>query len=275
MCFTPLASLITAIIEFLVAGYLFYKLKKKFYPLAFFVLFLGIYQFTEFMLCGSQNPFLWARLGFIAYSFLPLLVHHFFITTSKLKFRNVFYLIPISFSILSLTYPNFILSTSCNYLHVSVQSFVFNESLFLMFFYLLYYAIFPISGFYFFLKTRKKSSFSFKFRLATSFVSLSLLGGLIYYVFSSINGRNPLTTWTNISVLLIASALLLVLLFSLSIRNSVSFCKLNSFVLATTGIVSIVLYYLVPNLTFNYSSIYCQFALLYALSALLLSESIN
>lgn len=272
MCFTPLASIITAISEVIIALYLFYKIKnKKLYPLVIFVLFLGFYQFTEFMLCKTSTSVFWARIGFATYTFMPILLYHFFINASNNKVNKYFYIFPIFFSSLALLYPNFIESVSCNFLHVTVKSLIYNQNLVLMFFYLSYYLSLPIYGVYRFSKKIKKIDTNINLKLGVFAAPFTILIALLYYFWSNFKEYNQLSTWLNTTLITFISVLILILVSSLLLKKSKKlFYQTNSLVLATTGFTIILLYYLVPNITLNYSSIFCQFSLLYAIAAVLL-----
>lgn len=272
MCFTPAASLLTASIEFLIAGYLWYRIKdKRLYPIAIFVFLLGVYQLTEFMLCTTSNQIFWARIGFAAYTFMPILLYHFFISASGKRIKYYLYTIPVLFSVLALFHPQFIAYTSCNSLHVTVESMVFNQNLLLMILYLLYYLICPVYGVYVFSKSLKPPYSNLKTKLGVVAAPFALLTALLYYVWSTIVEQNQVQTWLHTATLILISTLLLILLASFLYRKSSKlFFLTNSLILVTTIISITTLYYVIPNLTLNYASIFCQFALLYGLAALLL-----
>jgi len=73
MCFVPKVSLATALIEFFVAGWIYFNFPKRvltsFFAIVIFL--LGFYQFTEFMLCTTGNARLWGKIGFITHSLIP------------------------------------------------------------------------------------------------------------------------------------------------------------------------------------------------------------
>src|SRR3990167_6514039 len=75
MCFTPAISLLIALFEWGVGGFLLFSKRKTQFPVTIpiFMFFLGLYQFTEFMLCITGSSQVWGRLGFIAYTYLPAL----------------------------------------------------------------------------------------------------------------------------------------------------------------------------------------------------------
>lgn len=277
MCFTPIVSISTAAIEFWISLYLFYRiLDKKLYPIAIFIFLLWLYQFTEFMLCTSNNTFIWARIGFATYTFMPMLLYNFFVNASGNKIKPIHYIIPVFFSWLALFYPNFINYTSCNTLHVTVESMIFNKNLGLMSLYLLYYLSYPIYSVYIFSKKIKVADMNLKSKLWIAVAPFALLAGLIYYFWSVIFNYNQLQTLINTSALIITSILILLLFSSLLIKKSKKlFYISNSIILWTTGITIIILYYLIPNLAINYSSIFCQFALFYSIAAILLINSLK
>lgn len=277
MCFTPIVSIITAIVEFIIALYLFYKIKdKRLYPLAIFVFLLGFYQFTEFMLCISMNYLIWAKVGFAVYTFMPILLYHFFINASGKKIKKYFYGIPIFFSLLALFYPKFISYASCNLLHVSVDSLVFNDNLILMTIYLLYYLIFPVYGLYIFSRKIKSVHNKKSVKFAVIVAPLALLLGLIYYFYSSFYEQNQTHTWLYTSVVIIVSIFILIFISLFLFKKSKKlFYYTNFLVLATTGVTIVLLYYLIPNITLNYSSIFCQFALLYAIASVLIINALE
>src|SRR3989339_701403 len=101
MCFTPIISLSTAIIEFLVGTFILIRYRNTLVSVfsAIFVYVLGLYQFTEFMLCTTNNPHLWAAIGFATYTFLPAIV----------------------FALIAILRSDFILGTTCATLYVIVR----------------------------------------------------------------------------------------------------------------------------------------------------------
>lgn len=96
MCFTPGISLTTAIIEFTIATLILIKYKDYVVPAfwAIFIYLLGFYQFTEFMLCTSNNYFLWTILGFSTTNFLPTVAMHFTLRITKIDFKKYLIYIP-------------------------------------------------------------------------------------------------------------------------------------------------------------------------------------
>ena len=147
MCFTPTISLTTAIIEFAIATIIliFYRksLINKFFITLVYV--LGLYQFTEFMLCASNNPILWTKLGFITYTFLPAIAIYYCLKytlkTNKQKYFSLIYLIPIIYSIITIFSKQFITERECSQFFVIGYTALYAISPLLSIIYNFYYAI--------------------------------------------------------------------------------------------------------------------------------------
>lgn len=93
------------------------------------------------MLCSSGNPFLWAKIGFITYTFLPAIGLHFILKLAKnKKYNKLIYLVPIFFAIIAIITPNFIIKASCSKVFVTVQNVLASQNYAnLLPFYLIYY----------------------------------------------------------------------------------------------------------------------------------------
>lgn len=129
MCFTPIVSLSIAIIEFVLATVLLLFFRKtslrNFFAVLIYV--LGFYQFTEFMLCTTNYADLWAKMGFIAYTFLPAIGLHAMLKIFKRKFKLFWiYIIPVLASLTAVISPNFILDAKCATFFIEV-SFIFGK----------------------------------------------------------------------------------------------------------------------------------------------------
>ncbi|MFC1710925.1 histidine kinase N-terminal 7TM domain-containing protein [Nanoarchaeota archaeon] len=208
MCFTPAISLTTAIIEFVVATFILIKYKKYVVPVFFAVLIyvLGIYQFTEFMLCTSSNAFLWAKLGFITYTFLPAIALHFVLRLAKNRKHNwLVYIPPLFFSIWAAIKTDFIAHVSCSQLFVTSQKAILFPG------YSLYY-----SGFI----------------LATIIIAFILV-------------RKEKDKTTKQLAMLLGSATIIIVALP------------------------ILLISILPSLKIQFASVYCEFALLYTIIALI------
>jgi len=125
MCFTPIVSLSTAIFEFAVATFIFFYYRKSKISKAIIILIycLGLYQFSEYMLCMSSDPVLWAKIGFIAYTFLPALgLKTFLKYTGKKQNNLLIFIVPILYSAFAIITEKFILESSCEKYFVTVKN---------------------------------------------------------------------------------------------------------------------------------------------------------
>jgi|SRR3989344_135873 len=134
MCFTPVISISTAIIEFILAIILILyfprsKLRNFF---AFFIVMLGTYQFSEYLVCTGSNPEFWATVGIINYSFLPAAGFHAVLRTFHKKFSLFFiYIILVIASIALVVIPNFVIKAECSTYFINVSTLTnTSESLF-------------------------------------------------------------------------------------------------------------------------------------------------
>ena len=157
MCFTPIVSLSTAIFEFVVATAILVFCRKslinRFFPLLIYI--LGFYQFTEFMLCTSNYPFFWAKMGFVTYSFLPAVGLHFIMKLTNRKCNYItIYMVPVIFSLMAFLKPGFIIESTCTTFFVIVIKDLFNPLF--SYIYGLYYFGFIMLLCYFLLKSFNK-----------------------------------------------------------------------------------------------------------------------
>ena len=136
MCFTPKISLSTAMIEFVVSVYIYLKYSKSVFAkfVALFIFILGFYQFTEFMLCTSDNVQLWGKLGFITYTILPALGVHFVLIYGEKQFikkilsKIILYSPMIIFILIAIFDNNFVISGSCSRFFVSIKNYFHNSA---------------------------------------------------------------------------------------------------------------------------------------------------
>lgn len=182
MCFTPIASLITAIFEFVVSIFLILCFRNsqvsKYF--AIFVFMLGFYQLTEYLLCTTLDPFLWAKIGFITYTFLPALAFHFVFVLMNKKFSFwILYILPIFFSIIALLNTHFIITSQCTNMFVLVKSTFFNFSNILLpiLYYIYYFGIIIVICYslirYYFTKNKKVQ------KIITLLVLFSIISSLL------------------------------------------------------------------------------------------------
>ena len=143
MCFTPWVSLATAIIEFIVATFILIRYRNYVVPVfsAVLVYVLGLYQFSEFMLCFTASPIFWATIGFIVYTFLPAIGLHMTFRFIGARFAKwTLYVLPVGFSLAALLNNNFVWEATCFKVYVIVKSVLFsNGNNVFTIIYLLYY----------------------------------------------------------------------------------------------------------------------------------------
>lgn len=189
MCFSPHVSITAAIIEFAIAGYIWLhekssRLTKFAIP---FIVLLGFYQFTEFMLCVDQNVQLWGTLGFVAYTFLPPLGLNFVLNYTEISFKRIILYIPaLIFSAIALFSKSFIIEGSCSMVFATVKNLFFNpENLALMLLYLGYYLLYIIICGVLLLRSSIKEKNKYKrlfFLIMALTLALTLLPALILIV---------------------------------------------------------------------------------------------
>jgi len=276
MCFTPIVSLTTAIIEFIVVIYLFKKIKDpRLRPLPYFIFFLGVYQLTEFLLCTTGNS-IWAKIGFIAYTLLPVLLMHLFYNLSRNKLNKLFYSIPLAYSVIALIHPEFIISTTCESFFISTKNLFFWNNRPLTWVYLLYYGLFPIMGVFKLINQRRKIKNKSGWKLRTAFLlgpgALILAQAILIFLMTKESNYSQNWIITSIGLLLI-SIIILILGF-LHIKTKL-FNRILFTILCSSVIITYVLYQIFPGFGLRFASIYCHFALLYTLAAILLVESIQ
>src|SRR3989344_2013819 len=151
MCFTPIVSITIAIVEFILVAtlLLFFPRTKLRNFFAIFIVVLGFYQFSEYMLCSSGNGFLWAIIGIITYSFLPALGLHAVLRIFNKKLGLLWvYIVPVAVSAAAIFIPGFVIRAECEEFFIYVSTIMtLRDSLvhtipYLI--YLLYYAGFII-----------------------------------------------------------------------------------------------------------------------------------
>ena len=126
MCFSPVISLSTAIVEFVVATLILIFFRKSLVN-KFFIIFiylLGFYQFSEFMLCTFNNPILWIKLGYVTYTFLPTIGLHFVIRLTNIKYKgsySLLYILPTIFVLIAIFTKNFVIGSECSAVFVMVK----------------------------------------------------------------------------------------------------------------------------------------------------------
>lgn len=126
MCYTPVVSLTTAIIEWVLAFTLLFAYRKSaLRPYAFFILaLLGAYQFGEYRLCVTGQAEFWGTFAFLSYTFLPALGLHAVLSyLRKHVSLMLVYAPPIVFSLVALSLRPFIAQGTCEPLFVTILTF--------------------------------------------------------------------------------------------------------------------------------------------------------
>lgn len=126
MCYTPVVSLTTALIEWLLAALLLLLYRRS--RIADFgaavMILLGLYQFSEFMLCTTGNAELWGTIAFLSYTFLPALgVHTASIFVRKHFAPALIYAPPVVFSLIALTKTPFVTYGTCDTFFVTMLTY--------------------------------------------------------------------------------------------------------------------------------------------------------
>lgn len=90
-CFSPPVMLATLLIEFGFAVYVLwrYKMTVLTHLVAAMLFFLGLFQLTEYLICGGLglDHVQWARLGYVSITVLPAVGTHIFMTLGKARMR--------------------------------------------------------------------------------------------------------------------------------------------------------------------------------------------
>ncbi|PIR54083.1 hypothetical protein COU75_02820 [Candidatus Peregrinibacteria bacterium CG10_big_fil_rev_8_21_14_0_10_42_8] len=280
MCFTPLVSIATAATEFSVAGYLWKTLSsRRLLPFVVFILLLGTYQFTEFMLCTTDYAGLWGKVGIATYSLLPAVMYHQMYNLMNKPYRKEVYIIASFFIGLIVLTPSSAINSTCNVLHVSTQSIIF-KNIFLEIGYWAYYIIFPTIAFISFtkmiIKTQRSNTLRYGYKIAIMLIPMAILLSEIYFIFSLLYKVDWEMSWVISSALVVITMLIIGAVASVpSLQSTPSFVWAMQFVIISSLITGILLYMVFPEFRYNYPSIYCQFALLYTLSILLLLKNID
>jgi hypothetical protein len=125
-CFTPVVSLATFAIEIILAIFVLIKYKhNKFNLLSIAMLiFLGIFQFSEYMICKTSNTQLWANIGLTSIILLPAIgLHLISIITVKSKWTKLGYLIAgVAISLLNIQPINNLIQCTGKYIILEYQN---------------------------------------------------------------------------------------------------------------------------------------------------------
>ncbi len=154
MCYNPVISFSTFLIEFLLGIFLLYLSKSRLNEIGAIILFsLGFYQLGEFFICKDILMDLWARIGYSFATLLPALgLHLTFILTRK-KFNFYYYLVP-GFFIFFILFTNQVISGSV--CHKFFVEFLYGSNLF-YYLHSVYYALFLFVAVFLIIKNKIKN----------------------------------------------------------------------------------------------------------------------
>lgn len=126
MCYTPPVSLFTAVVEFGLAIWIRVRYRRA--TLAPFgsalMIFLGLYQLSEFLLCTTPFERVWVMMGFVSYSYLPAVALHAVVFYLRVKIPVwILYIVPVIATIAAVI-PGVMVGTgTCHEVFVTAQNF--------------------------------------------------------------------------------------------------------------------------------------------------------
>lgn len=115
MDITSKISLATAIIEFIVVAWAYFKFERT--PLSNLVvtllILLGLTQFCEYQLCNSAN-LIWGRIGFVIYIIIPSLILSYALKVVLKKNTLLIYIPYLAFALTAIFQKLFVISSECS-----------------------------------------------------------------------------------------------------------------------------------------------------------------
>lgn len=126
-CFSPPIMIITFIIEIVFAIYTFIKSRKakSDVGIAMVLVFLAIFQLSEYQICDGSDLLFWARLGLFAITFLPVLGFYLISRLNKNShLLKISFFIAIAIAAFFALVPDSINSVTCggNYITFDMNS---------------------------------------------------------------------------------------------------------------------------------------------------------
>lgn len=126
-CFSPPVMIATFIIEMILAIYTFIKSMKhkSDVGLVIVLIFLAIFQLSEYQICEGSSLLLWARIGLFAITFLPVLGYYLITKINKGSyFAKISFLIAIAFTTYFILIPESITEVTCsgNYVIIDLNT---------------------------------------------------------------------------------------------------------------------------------------------------------
>ncbi len=185
-CFSPPVMFATMLIEGALALYILGKYRRGiFAKLAGLALvLLGLFQFSEYQICGNADTIFWSRFGLIVITILPILgLQLVACISNKRRFLSIGYAVTVLFALTFLFLPQSVAGPFCggNYI-------VFNGPTLLYQFYGLYYFIFLLFAILESLKKMQESKNTILRRLlrwcVIGYLSFMLPMGFVYAIYA-------------------------------------------------------------------------------------------
>lgn len=176
-CFSPLVMIITFFIEITLAIYSFIKSRESKSDMAIVItlVFLAVFQLSEYQICDGRSMLLWSRIGLFAITFLPVLGIYLVSRLNKNTFMlKIGTLIAIAFALVFTLSPNAVNNASCtgNYIILDINSKVIG-------FYGYYYFGFLLLGIWLSLKGIKNQENQDKVRKALKWFIIGYLSFIL------------------------------------------------------------------------------------------------
>ena len=181
-CFSPPVMLATMVIEGALALYILLRYRKGLFAkmAALLLVLLGIFQLSEYQVCGTHDPQFWSHFGFIAITLLPITGLQLVSLVSKK--RHLFfigYAIAIVISLVFFFVPQSVTGAYCggNYI-------IFSGSAAIYEFFAAYYFVFLIFGIWEALEVMRETGKKMVHRILQWFIvgylSFMLPMGIVY-----------------------------------------------------------------------------------------------
>ncbi len=126
-CFSPPIMIATFVIEMGLAIYVFIKSRKagSDVGIVLALVFLAIFQLSEYQICGGLSPLFWSRIGLFVITFLPVLGYYLITKLNKnSRFLKLGFFIAIAFVAFFVFVPETINGATCggNYIIFHINS---------------------------------------------------------------------------------------------------------------------------------------------------------
>jgi hypothetical protein len=141
-CFSPPVMLATMVVEGVLAIYVLAKYRHGMFAkmAVLLIVLLGVFQLSEYQVCGNQNPQFWSRLGLVITTLLPIAgLQLISFVTQKRHFLAIGYAVGAALALVVIFVPQGVTGAFCGGNFI-----VFNGSAGLYEFYGAYYFAFLI-----------------------------------------------------------------------------------------------------------------------------------